>query len=245
MTPIAHNSFAKTSLTTAPQEAIAAEGVSKLYQSKSGDVLALSHVNLTVCRGHVQLIMGPSAAGKTTLLLILAGLLTPTTGKVRLLGEEITAMPRCKLEQFRLHHVGFVAQDFNLFSALTAFENVELALKLKGVRGAALERDCKLLLEQVGLADKAHRLPRELSGGQQQRVAIARALAGHPALIMADEPTAALDSHTGQKVMELLCTLAKEERCTILMATHDPRTVDFADRTVLLEDGRIREGIMG
>jgi putative ABC transport system ATP-binding protein len=229
-------------LAAAPQEAIAAEGISKIYQTKSGEVPALSDIHLTVCRGTLQLLMGPSAAGKTTLLLILAGLLTPTTGTVRLLGEDITTMPRCQLERFRLHHIGFVAQEFNLFSALTAQENIELALNLKGIHGTRAKRNCQQLLERVGLTDKANSLPRELSGGQQQRVAIARALAGSPTLILADEPTAALDADNGQRIMELLHSLTQTKNCTVLIASHDPRTADFADRIVLLEDGKIAQG---
>jgi putative ABC transport system ATP-binding protein len=240
-----HAADALATLAAVPQEAIAAEGITKIYQSKSGEVVALNNVSLTVCRGTLQLLMGPSAAGKTTTLLILAGLLTPTSGTVRLLGEDITAMSRCQLERFRLHHVGFVSQDLNLFSALTAKENIEVALTLKGFHGATVERECQWLLEQVGLADKAHSLPRELSGGQQQRVAIARALAGFPTLILADEPTAALDAYNGQRIMELLVSLTQSHNCTVLMATHDPRTSDFADRVVFLEDGKIAQGIVG
>lgn len=149
-------------------------------------------------------------------------------------------MSRAQLARFRLEHIGFIFQGFNLFPALTALENVEVALNVKGIRKHAATKQARLLLEQVGLAEKAHQLPRDLSGGQKQRVAIARALGGDPKLIMADEPTAALDSHTGHAVIELLHRLAKDQNRTVLMVTHDARIIDFADRVVTLEDGAIK-----
>ena len=184
--------------------------------------------------------MGPSGSGKTTLLSIIAGLLTPTAGKVFLLGEEITKLSRTQLAEFRLHNIGFIFQGFNLFPALTALENVELALHLKGIRGRNAKEEAKTRLEQVGLQDKIHLLPQDLSGGQKQRVAVARALTGEPPLIMADEPTAALDSTSGRGVIDLLKTLAKQGNTTVLMVTHDPRIMDVADSILTLEDGRIK-----
>jgi putative ABC transport system ATP-binding protein len=149
-------------------------------------------------------------------------------------------MSRSQLAKFRLENIGFIFQGFNLFPALTAAENIEVALNLKGIRGRMARQQAQILLEQVGLADKAKNLPRDLSGGQKQRVAIARALAGNPQLIMADEPTAALDSHSGHAVIELLRQLAKEGGCTVLMVTHDSRIMDVADRVLHLEDGRLK-----
>jgi putative ABC transport system ATP-binding protein len=222
-----------------PFPAIVAKDVGMVFQSTVGQFAILQHINLEVPEGKIQFLMGPSGAGKTTLLLILSGLLTPTTGRVLLLGEDITRLSRRRLEQFRLRHLGFVAQDFNLFPALTAAENILFALALKGIRGQTARQQTKLLLEQVGLAARADHLPRNLSGGQQQRVAIARALAGNPQLVMADEPTASLDSHNGHAVMNLLRTIAQEKGCTVLMVTHDPRIVDMADQVVQLEDGTI------
>lgn len=147
-------------------------------------------------------------------------------------------MSRKQLSQFRLEHIGFIFQGFNLFPALTAAENVEVALKVKGTKGIAVRRrQARELLEQVGLGDRAHHLPRDLSGGQKQRVAIARSLAGDPELIMADEPTAALDSRSGHAVIELLRQLAKEKDRTVLIVTHDNRLIDVADRVAYLEDG--------
>ncbi|MCU0518391.1 MAG: ABC transporter ATP-binding protein [Oscillatoria sp. Prado101] len=210
-----------------------------VFQSGQQWYQALKGINLEVQQGQIQLLMGPSGSGKTTLLSILAGMLTPSAGKVFLLGQEITKMSRSQLAQFRLKNIGFIFQGFNLFPALTAAENVELALEIKGIRGRKARQQAQALLEQVGLADKAKLHPRDLSGGQKQRVAIARALAGNPQLIMADEPTAALDSHSGHAVIELLRRLAKEGGSTVLMVTHDPRIVDVADRVLYLEDGEI------
>ncbi|MBV9385851.1 MAG: ABC transporter ATP-binding protein [Chroococcidiopsidaceae cyanobacterium CP_BM_ER_R8_30] len=210
------------------------------YRSKAGSFRALKGVNLEVQQGDIQLLMGPSGSGKTTLLSILAGILTPTEGSVFLFEEEITKFSKEKLAQFRLQNIGFIFQGFNLFPALSAAENVELILGIKGIRGKAARQQTQMLLEQVGLADKANQKPGDLSGGQKQRAAIARALAGNPRLIMADEPTAALDSHSGHNVISLLRKLAKEEGCTVLMVTHDPRLVDVADRVAYLEDGVLR-----
>jgi putative ABC transport system ATP-binding protein len=218
-------------------KAISACGVEMVYQSGGERYQALHQVDLDVQYGDIQLLMGPSGSGKTTLLSILAGILTPTAGSVRLLGQEITKLSNSKLAQFRLENIGFIFQGFNLFPALTALENVEVALRLKGIRGSGARKEALSLLEQVGLRDRAKHYPQDLSGGQKQRVAIARALAGSPQLIMADEPTAALDSHNGHAVIELLRHLAKENGRTVLIVTHDPRIIDVADHVAYLEDG--------
>ncbi len=210
------------------------------FRSGTERYQALKNIDLDLQGGNVQLLMGPSGSGKTTLLSILAGIMTPTGGSVRLLGQEITTMTRSQLAKFRLDNIGFIFQGFNLFPALTALENVEVALNVKGIRKQAATKQAYALLEQVGLADKAKQLPRDLSGGQKQRVAIARALSADPQLIMADEPTAALDSQNGHAVIELLYRLAKEQHRTVLMVTHDPRIMDFADQVVHLEDGVLK-----
>jgi len=207
------------------------------YQSGQQRYQVLQGIDLKIPSGEIQLLMGPSGSGKTTLLSILAGLLTPTAGQVYLLGEEITRMSRAKLARFRRQNIGFIFQNFNLFPALTAAENIEVVLNIKGIQGTKARYQAQALLEQVGLGLKANQKPSDLSGGQKQRVAIARALAGSPPLIMADEPTAALDSHSGHTVIELLRRLAKEGGCTVLMVTHDPRILDVADRVTYLEDG--------
>ncbi len=227
-------------LTDTETRSILAKGVEMAFQSGQQRFQVLQGIDLEIRSGDIQLLMGPSGSGKTTLLSILAGLLTPTTGKVYLLGEEITRMSRTKLSRFRRQNIGFIFQDFNLFPALTAAENIEAVLNIKGIRGKAARYQAQALLEQVGLGLKANQKPGDLSGGQKQRVAIARALGGNPRLIMADEPTAALDSHSGHTVIELLRHLAKEGGCTVLMVTHDPRIIDVADRVAYLEDGILR-----
>ncbi len=221
----------------AKETAIVASHINLVYRNGGEEFNALQDVSLTVKSGEVHLLMGPSGSGKTTLLSILAGLLTPTRGQVNLLGEEITQLSRSRLAAFRLKHLGFVFQGFNLFPALTACENVEVAFHLKGVpqaRKHAIE-----LLDQVGLADRCNHRPQDLSGGQKQRVAIARALAGNPQIIMADEPTAALDSQNGHAIITLLRNLAKTSGRTVLIVTHDPRILDVADRVTDLEDGKV------
>lgn len=232
---------ATTKLRLVKSKAIVAEHLNMVFQSGNQEFHALRDVDLEINEGDVHLLMGPSGSGKTTLLSILAGILTPTSGSVYLLGQEITRMSRSKLAQFRLENIGFIFQGFNLFPALTAAENIALSLTMKGVKERVAKQEAVYLLEQVGLADKAQSLPRDLSGGQKQRVAIARALAGRPALIMADEPTAALDSHSGHLVIDLLRKLAKEGGHSVLMVTHDPRIIDVADRVTYLEDGMIQD----
>jgi putative ABC transport system ATP-binding protein len=222
-------------------KAIAAKGVEMVFQSGNQKYQALKNINLEVSRGDIQLLMGPSGSGKTTLLSILGGILTPTSGSVCLAGQDLTKMSRSQLAKFRLKNIGFIFQEFNLFPALTAVENIEVALKLKGFKESSIRKEALFLLDQVGLMDKAKSLPRDLSGGQKQRVAIARALAGNPQFIMADEPTAALDSQSGHAVITLLRQLAKEHNRTVLMVTHDPRIIDVADRVTYLEDGILQE----
>ncbi|MEO0458842.1 MAG: ABC transporter ATP-binding protein [Cyanobacteria bacterium P01_A01_bin.114] len=219
--------------------AIAATNVEMVFQAGAETTRVLKGIDLTVEPREIRLLMGPSGSGKTTLLSILAGILTPTAGKVTVLDQEITGLGRKALTRFRRHHIGFIFQDFNLFPALTATENIQLAMQIKGIKGVAAQQEAYDLLKQVGLGDKADRLPKDLSGGQKQRVAIARSLAGNPKIIMADEPTAALDSKSGQAVVELLQHLAKEKGCTVLIITHDPRITDAADRITYLEDGLI------
>ena len=221
--------------------AIIAKGIEMKFQSGRERFQVLKEIDWEIHCGDIQLLMGPSGSGKTTLLSILAGLLTPTAGKVYLLGQEITTMSRDKLAQFRLQNIGFIFQGFNLFPALTAAENIEVVLNIKDIRGRTARQQAQVLLEQVGLEKQANQKPGDLSGGQKQRVAIARAIAGNPQLIMADEPTAALDSQSGHNVIELLRTLAKEQGCTVLMVTHDPRIIDVADRVAYLEDGVLRQ----
>lgn len=230
----------ETPIHTATTGAIVATGVEMSIQSGDKKLSILKGINWSIPKGDIQLLMGPSGSGKTTLISVLTGLLTPTAGRVYLLGEEITRMSRTKLARFRRQHVGFIFQDFNLFPALTVQENVETALNIQGIWRKQARDRAQSLLDHVGIGDKAKLLPRQLSGGQKQRVAIARALVSQPQLVIADEPTASLDSQTGHTVMELLRRLAKEEGCTVLMVSHDPRIMDVADRIAYLEDGVLK-----
>ncbi|MBE9180951.1 ABC transporter ATP-binding protein [Oculatella sp. LEGE 06141] len=239
-TSASSGAFESSDLKSPKTKAIVTKGVEMVFQSGSQRFHALSSVDLDIYSGDVQLLMGPSGSGKTTLLSILGGILTPTKGSVQILDREITDLSRSELSRFRLHNIGFIFQEFNLFSALTAAENVELVLKLKGFKQRAARKEARELLEQVGLGQKINNKPHDLSGGQKQRVAIARALAGSPQLIMADEPTAALDSQSGHEVIALLRQLAKEGGRTVLMVTHDPRIIDVADRVAYLEDGKLK-----
>ncbi|MEM7725671.1 MAG: ABC transporter ATP-binding protein [Cyanobacteria bacterium P01_A01_bin.45] len=237
---ISNNSTPESINISLPESfAVQAKGIEMVYKSGVQSYIALKGIDLKIPKGSIELLMGPSGSGKTTLLSILAGILTPSLGSVHLLGKEITNMSSKKLSRFRCSNIGFVFQGFNLFPALTAAENVEVALNVKGIRGRAAKKQSVELLAQVGLDKKSRNLPRDLSGGQKQRVAIARALAANPQLVMADEPTAALDSHTGQAIIELLCKLAKESGTTVVIVTHDPRIQDFADNVTYLEDGVI------
>lgn len=213
--------------------------VSKRYGARDTAVQALAGANLEVHPGEVLLIEGPSGSGKTTLLSILGLLLKPTTGQILVGGELVSAMPEKALPAVRARTFGFIFQGFNLFGALTALENVALAMKMKRVRPADPDGEARRLLELVGLGDRTHHLPEDLSGGQKQRVAIARALGGDPPVILGDEPTAALDSKTGLAVMELLRSLARERGRAVVVVTHDVRLERYADRVVRVEDGRI------
>lgn len=219
--------------------AIAVRGVDMIFTSPQQSFQALKAINLDVAEGTVHLVMGPSGAGKTTLLFIIAGLLTLTAGEVTLLGQSLKELSRHNLERFRSQRVGIVFQDLGLLRTLTALENVELALNMKGIRGQAARQQAQSLLESVNLGDKLNLLPRLLSIGQQQRIGIARALAGQPQLIIADEPTSALDSANGRIVADLFRKLAQEHGSTVLIATHDYRIMPFADRISYLEDGMI------
>ena len=211
----------------------------KTYVEGATGVTALRGVDLDVYPGELVLLMGPSGSGKTTLLSIMGCILTATSGSIMVASREVSALDEKALPSVRLEHIGFVFQGFNLFPTLTAGENVELMLDLKGIRGREAKGRAAKLLDQVGLASKYDSFPANLSGGQKQRVAIARALAGDPKIILADEPTAALDSHTGRKVMEMMRDLAHEKGRAVVIVTHDSRMHDLADRTIHIEDGLI------
>jgi len=225
--------------------AIEVRELTKTYAEGAASSRALDDVSLDIHAGEVTLLMGPSGSGKTTLISIMGCILRPTSGSVRVAGREVTSLPERELPAVRLNHIGFVFQGFNLFPALTAQENVELALDLKKIRGAEARRRARTLLDAVGLSEKSAAFPADLSGGQKQRVAIARALAGEPEIILADEPTAALDKTSGRTVLDMLRRLAMEEGRAVAIVTHDNRTFEYADRIVRIEDGRIGEDIRG
>ncbi|MFQ5871499.1 MAG: ABC transporter ATP-binding protein [Candidatus Geothermarchaeales archaeon] len=220
-------------------DAIALKGIGKVYGTGRIAVKALRDVNLHVGLGEVAAIMGPSGSGKTTLLMICGGLLKPTEGDVVVNGSNITESTQKELNSFRLKTVGFVFQDFHLLSALTAQENVEIALDLAGVGSPRSKERAKDLLVSLGLEKRLSFLPKNLSGGEKQRVAIARALANDPKIVLADEPTGNLDSKTGSEVARLLHDTAKDQDRTVVIATHDARILSQADHVFTLEDGRI------
>jgi putative ABC transport system ATP-binding protein len=211
----------------------------KFLGDGAGRVQALKGVSLAVTGGELTLLMGPSGSGKTTLLSILGCMLTPTSGTVRVRGQPINGADPETLAKIRRENIGFVFQSYHLFPTLTALDNVRLALDVRGENSHRAMQKSKEALARVGLALKMTSYPRELSGGEQQRVAIARAIVGNAAVLLADEPTAALDSENGHAIMEVLAEIAREQSRGVLVVTHDPRIVPFADRIVRIEDGRI------
>jgi len=218
---------------------IEATNVSKSYGSGPARVQALKDINLIIRSGELTVLMGPSGSGKTTLLSILGCMLAPTGGTARVCGVSTSGARPEELATIRRQHIGFVFQSYHLFSTLTAAENVQLALDVRGERGPKPVAKTKEILASVGLSSKMGSFPRQLSGGEQQRVAIARAIVAGPSAILADEPTAALDSANGQAIMAILSAIAKERDRAVLVVTHDPRLFGFADRIVTIEDGSL------
>ena len=215
--------------------------VSKRYGSGTTAVTAVHDVSLSVSPGEIVLIMGPSGSGKTTLLSMLGALLKPSEGTIRLNRTVISALAESRLPEIRLKQFGFIFQDFNLLSALTTLENVAIVAELAGTRSREARRKATDLLKELGLGERLNFLPEKLSGGEKQRVAIARALVNDPALILADEPTANLDSKIGQEIMRLLRGIAKEQRRSVIIVSHDQRIKDIADRVLWLEDGEFKK----
>ncbi|HZW35141.1 MAG TPA: ABC transporter ATP-binding protein [Isosphaeraceae bacterium] len=219
-----------------------ARDVTKTYRDGGHVVHALRGVSLTVARGEVLAIEGPSGSGKTTLLCILGCLLTPTSGRIVIDGREVDAHRPRLLRDLRRRSIGFVFQQFNLFESLTAAENVQYGLNLKGWSGPRAVQEADRVLEAVGLEDRKDFLPRDLSGGQRQRVAVARALAGPARVLLADEPTGNLDSVSGDRVLGLFRDLARSEGRALVIVTHDPRVRTIADRVVTIRDGQLLHG---
>lgn len=214
--------------------------VKKDYQDGKTEVRALRGVGLVIKEGEFAALAGPSGSGKTTLLNLIGGIDSPTSGTIRVRDQEISSMRPSQLHHLRLHHIGFVFQAYNLIPVLSARENVEFTMLLQGISAAERKRRALELLDQVGLADLADRRPTTLSGGQQQRVAVARAIVTHPGIVLADEPTANLDSETGADLLELMKSLNQKYSVTFLFSTHDPMVMHYSQRLIRLHDGLIQ-----
>ena len=223
----------------AEQPMLEAKSIVKVLGEGAAQVQALKGVNLDLMPGELTLLMGPSGSGKTTLLSILGCILSPNSGTLTIARHTATGMSPEQLADLRRQHVGFVFQSYNLVPTLTATENIMLALDLRGAPPSQAPALAAKALQQVGLSHRANATPSKLSGGEKQRVSIARALAGSPSVILADEPTAALDSENGKGVMALLSQVAKDASRAVLVVTHDHRTLSYADRLIRIEDGRI------
>ena len=220
---------------------IEARNVSKIYGEGDARVVAVDSVSLALNRGEVVLIAGPSGSGKTTLLSMIGCILRPTSGEVYVEGRAASALSEAMLPDIRRKYTGFVFQSFNLFPSLTTAENIELVLRLKHVERSRIKPAALALLESVGIAKRARLYPPDLSGGEKQRTALARAMAGDPPVILADEPTANLDSKTGKEVLSLLRALAEDRDKAIAIVSHDPKAEQLAHRVAVLEDGRLRQ----
>jgi putative ABC transport system ATP-binding protein len=225
-------------------EVVKVENVSRVFKIGKVETQALNNVNLSIESGEFTALVGPSGSGKTTLLQLIGCLDQPTSGRVYITGKDVSKLNRNQRADMRRGTIGFIFQFFALIPTLTAYENIEMPLFLQG--GSAADRRARVneLLKAVDLTDRANNRPDQLSGGQQQRVAIARALATRPSLILADEPTANLDTTNGQQLMEIITRLNQETRITFVFATHDPRVIKFARRVVTLRDGQIVENGM-
>ncbi len=213
--------------------------LSKIYAQGEIQVTALDNVSLDIGACEFLTLMGPSGSGKSTLLHIIAGIDRPTSGECRVQNIDVTRLNESRLADWRNQNVGFVFQTFNLIPVLTAFENVELPLLLTQLSRKERRQQVETALDLVGLADRARHLPRQLSGGQEQRVAIARALVTDPTLVVADEPTGNLDSHSAQEVLGVLKSLSSDAGKTVIMVTHDPKAAAFGTRTIHLEKGEL------
>lgn len=218
---------------------IDAHNISKIYNKENIPVYAINNVHLHINQGEFTALVGPSGSGKTTLLNLIGGLDKPDEGKIEINNIDITAMSPNKLIDFRLRNIGFVFQSFNLIPVLTARENVEFIMQLQGINKTEREARIQTLFRQIGLEDKMDSRPSQLSGGQQQRVAVARALASKPQFVLADEPTANLDTASASNLLDIMALLNKEENITFIFSTHDARVIERARRVITLVDGRI------
>lgn len=216
----------------------------KTYNPESDfPVHAVKSLDLTIEQGEFVAVMGPSGSGKTTLLNMLGGIDVPTSGEVKIDGNDICHLSEKDLIAFRRDHIGFIFQDYSLLPVLTALENVEFVMQLQGHKEAECRERASDLLEQVGLAEQRHKRPTKLSGGQQQRVAVARALAPRPRFVMADEPTANLDAKSTAELLDIMQQLNQQEGTTFIFSTHDPRVIKRARRVIVFEDGQLKEDL--
>ena len=218
---------------------IETKNISKLYKQADLEIRALDNVSVNFKQGEFTAIVGPSGSGKTTFLNSIGGLDSPTKGQVLINNNDITQLNSNKLIDFRLKNIGFVFQSYNLIPVLTAKENVEFIMSMQGVSKTIRDKRSKELLEAVGLQEHLNRRPNQLSGGQQQRVAVARALASKPKFVLADEPTANLDSSSTSNLLDIMYRLNNDEKMTFIFSTHDQRVIDRANRIITLEDGKI------
>jgi len=215
------------------------KGISKTYRQGKVTVKALSDVDLTVETGGFIALAGPSGSGKTTLLNLIGGLDTPDSGRITVGGRSYGKLKQAEMADLRLNHIGFIFQAYNLIPVLSAVENVEYVMLLQGVPAAERRQRARQMLEEVGLSDHCGRRPAELSGGQQQRVAVARAIVSGPSIVLADEPTANLDTRTGESLLALMRKMNRERSVTFIFSTHDNMVMAYARRLVLIRDGRI------
>lgn len=213
--------------------------VSKIYHQGDVKVAALDGVSITVEKGEFLALAGPSGSGKTTLLNLIGGIDTPDSGSVIVDGQDFSRMTSGDLAELRLRRIGFVFQSYNLIPVLTAFENVEYILRLQGVAKPQRQERVTTILAEVGLSELWNRRPAELSGGQQQRVAVARAIVSDPAIVLADEPTANLDSKTGESLLNLMRQMNRDKQVTFIFSTHDPQVMDYARRLISVRDGHV------
>ena len=226
-------------MTPASRVALEAKGLTKRFKTGRTFIEVLKSVDFDARHGDVTMVMGPSGSGKSTLIATLSGLLRPDAGDVTAMDQDLWSLRPGKIDRFRLDHCGFIFQGFNLFSALTALQQVTVVLKYTGLSPSQAKERATIALSEVGLANKLNQRPSEMSGGEKQRVAIARALAKQPRLLFADEPTSALDGENGQVVIQLLQRAAKQHDAAVICVTHDPRLEAYADRIIHIEDGRI------
>jgi len=217
------------------------ENVTRIFKTGKVETQALRGISLSIEKGEFTALVGPSGSGKTTLLQLMGCLDQPTSGRVFVNGKDVSRLNRSQRADMRRGTIGFIFQFFALIPTLSAYENIEMPLLLNGYSASQRRERVMELLESVDLSDRAHHRPDQLSGGEQQRVAVARALATHPALVLADEPTANLDTENGRQVMEIMQRLNQETGTTFVFATHDPRVIAFARRVVTLRDGQVSE----